>query len=152
MVQSKRISISDNLNILFFTHVFFLSFIIKIHTAKLQSNMEKGEKAKNFFLKLKNSLLFFSVAGILHDEYSGSIYNSQRSEIFLPRGDCIPPTSHFTLWLFWHFLLFSLIIHYQHCTHTFVYLWIQRIILMVVQENSIVNGEKSFHHIINSHF
>ena len=58
-VQTSKISISDNQDILFF-HPCILSFIHnKTHTTKLQSNMEKGEKAKTFFETQKFPLILF---------------------------------------------------------------------------------------------
>ena len=104
-----------------------LSFIHNKNTHNKSSHQirKKGRKQKNFILKLKNSLLFLSslvescTMNILGQFtiHKGVKYSIGEEMAFLS-------VFHFTLWLFWHFLLFSLIIHYQHYTHTFVYLWI----------------------------
>ena len=69
-----------------------LSFIHNKNTHNKSSHQirKKGRKQKTFFETQKFPLIFISVGGILHDEYSGSIYNSQRSKIFHWRGDRVP--------------------------------------------------------------
>ena len=59
-----------------------LSFIHNKNTHNKSSHQirKKGRKQKTFFETQKFPLIFISVGGILHDEYSGSIYNSQRSK------------------------------------------------------------------------
>ena len=69
-----------------------LSFIHNKNAHNKSSHQigKRGESKKLFFETQKFPLILISVGRILHDEYSGSIYNSQRSKIFHWRGDCVP--------------------------------------------------------------